>query len=38
VFQNFDEFLNRLVGNPQSVAYDGLIVLRFIWHFDYDLS
>ena len=37
-FQDYDEFQNRLVANSQSVACEGLIILRFVQHFDYDLS
>jgi hypothetical protein len=36
--EDFDEFYNRLVANPQLAACEGLIILCFIQHFDYDLS
>jgi hypothetical protein len=37
-FQDFDEFYVSLVANPQSAAFEGLIILCFVQHFDYDLS
>jgi hypothetical protein len=37
-FQDFDEFYNSLVANPQSIACEGLIILCLVGHFDYDLS
>jgi hypothetical protein len=33
-FQDFEEFQTRLAANPPSAACEGLILLRFVQHFD----